>query len=450
MSQPLSLKIGPSGVRGVVGESLTPQLVTSFAAAFGTYCGAGPILIGTDTRPSGEMVKQAAIAGLLSVGCTPVDVAVVPRPALMLHVRESGAFGGISVGASHASPDANALQFIGPGGRALRANEAAELTDLYHQGLYPRVRAPEMSELRADATSVVRHVGAVAAAVDVVRVRARKFKVALDGRGPAGIAMPRLLAALGCEVVPVGTGGRLPPSSDPDAASSSLAALCALVRRQGADIGIAPDWDAAGLVIVDESGTPLGAEAAALLVVRRWLERGAGPVVVDVAASRVVDDIAGRAGCPVYRARVGEANVLEAMLERGAGVGVAGDGGVIVLPVNHCRDSFAAAAIILEAMAVAGASAGELRARAPRYALRSQRLLCPARDIAPSLRLVRTLFRGEHLDLTDGVKVEWPDRWLLARPSATEPAIQLTAEAATDAEAQALLNRVLEVLSPGA
>jgi phosphomannomutase len=450
MSQPLSLKIGASGVRGVVGESLTPQLVTSFSAAFGTYCGAGPILIGTDTRPSGEMVKQAAIAGLLSVGCTPVDVGVVPRPALMLHVREAGAFGGISVSASHGSLDWNALQFIGPGGRALRANEAAELADLYHQGLYPRVAAPDMPELRADATSVVRHVEAVAAAVDVERIRARTFKVALDGRGPAALAMPRLLDALGCDVVPVDAGVRVPSSSDPEPIDSGLAALCALVRREHADIGIAQDWDAAALAIVDETGRPLGAETAAMLVVRRWLERRAGPIVVDVAASRVVDDVAGRAGCPVHRARVGEAPVLEAMLERGARVGAAGDGGVIVLPVNQCRDSFAALAIVLEGMAVAGASVGDLRARAPRYALLSQRLLCPARDIAPSLRLIKTLFRGEHLDLTDGVKVEWPDRWLLARASTTEPAIRLTAEAATDAEAQMLLNRVLEVLSPGA
>jgi phosphomannomutase len=250
--------------------------------------------------------------------------------------------------------------------------------------------------------------------------------------------------------VPVETGARVPPSSDPEAADGDRAALRALVRRERADIGIAQDWDAAALAIVDETGSPLGAEAAGALVVRRWLDRHAGPVVVDVATSRVVDDVARHAGCPVHRARVGEANVLEVMLERGAGVGVAGDGGVIVLPVNQCRDSFAAMAIILEGMAVAGASVGELRASAPRYALLSQHLLCPARDIAPSLRLIRTLFRGEHLDLTDGVKVEWPDRWLLARASTTEPAIRLTAEAATDAEAQALVNRVLEVLSPGA
>jgi phosphomannomutase len=152
----------------------------------------------------------------------------------------------------------------------------------------------------------------------------------------------------------------------------------------------------------------------------------------------------------VYRSRVGEANVIEVMQEHGAEAGGEDDGGVVVLPVNACRDSFAALAVILEAMAVSELSAGALRAQAPRYAMVRERLLCSARDIAPSLRLIKTLFRGERFDLTDGVKVTWPDRWLLARPATTEPVIRLAAEAPTEAEARSLVNGVLEVLSPGA
>jgi len=201
---------------------------------------------------------------------------------------------------------------------------------------------------------------------------------------------------------------------------------------------------------VDEGGTPLGADATVALVVQRWLERKAGPVVVDVSTSRMVDDVAARFGCAVHRSRVGEANVLEVMTENGADVGGESDGGVIVLPVNPCRDSFAAMALILEAMAVSGSPVSAMRARVPRYAMIRERLLCQARDVAPSLRLIKTLFRGERFDLTDGVKVTWPDRWLIARPSTSEPVIRLVAEAPTAAEARGLVNRVLEVLSPGA
>jgi phosphomannomutase len=451
MPRPLSLKIGPSGVRGVVGESLTPQLVTGFAAAFGTYCGAGPILVGTDTRLSGEMLKQAAIAGLLSVGCTPVDVGVVPVPALMLHVREAGAFGGISIGESHGSLEWNTLRFVSSEGLALRPNQAAELTDLYHQGVYARVGAHDMSEVRVDATSCERHLQAVMRAVDVERIRASAFRVAIDTRaGAAAAPTPRLLEALGCEVVALEAREEPAGPVKPEPDAESLASLGELLRRSGAHIGFAQDADADRLVAVDERGRALGPDATVVLVVRRWLERRPGPVVVNVSTSRMVDDVAARFGCPVYRSPVGEAQLVEAMKERGAEVGGEGDGGAIVLPVNACRDSFVALALVLESMAVSGRSVGELRAEVPSYSMVRERLLCLTREIAPSLRLVRTLFRGEHFDLTDGVKVSWPDRWLLARASANEPVIRLSAEAPTEDEARALVNRVLEVLSPGA
>jgi phosphomannomutase len=381
------------------------------------------------------MVKQAAIAGLLSVGCTPVDVGIVPVPALMFHVREAGAFGGISVSGGHGSLEWNALRFIDSEGLALRANQAAELTDLYHQGFYPRVGASDMSDVRTDTTSTARHLRAVMQAVDVERIRARTFRVAMDPEGGAA-SMPtlRLLEALGCEVVAINARVDTPCPADSEPDEASLADLCELVRRSGADIGFAQDGDADRLAVVDE----------------RWLERRAGPVVVNVSTSRMVDDVAARFGCRVHRSRVGEAHVVEAMKEHGAEVGGEGDGGAVVLPVNSCRDSFVAMAVILESMAVAQRSVGALRAQVPRYAMARERLLCPARDIAPSLRLIKDLFRGEQLDLTDGVKVTWSDRWFMARPSSTEPVIRLAAEAPSETDARSLVNRVLEVLSPGA
>jgi phosphomannomutase len=397
------------------------------------------------------MVKQAAIAGLLSVGCTPVDAGVVPVPALMFHVREAGALGGISVSGSHGSLEWNALRFIDAEGLSLRANQAAELTDLYHQGVYPRVRAEDMSEVRTDTTSVSRHLRAVTEVIDVERIRAARFKGAVDPRGgAASVPVLTLLDALGCDVVAVhaGADARCLPNPEPDEAS--LAEFGDLVRSSGAHVGFVQDTDADRLAILDERGAPLGTDATVALVVRRWLERKAGPVVTNVSTSRVVDDVAASFGCSVYRSRVGEAHVVEAMKLRGAEVGGEGDGGAILLPVNPCRDSFVAMALVLEAMAASERSVAELRAQAPHYVMVRERLLCSARDVVPSLRLVRDLFSGEQLDFTDGVKVTWPDRWLLVRPSATEPVIRLEAEAPEETEARTLVNRVLEVLSPGA
>jgi phosphomannomutase len=451
MRSPLSLKIGLSGVRGVIGESFTPQLVTSFAAAFGTYCGAGPILVGSDTRPTADMVKQAAIAGLLSVGCTPVDAGIVPVPALMFHVRAAGARGAVAVGGSHGSLDWSALRFVDAHGLTLQPYQLAELTDVYHQGVYPRVRADDMSEVVTDATAVAGHLRAVTRAIDVGLVRSARLRVAVDARGgAASLAVLALLEALGCGVVSVHAGPDAVclPDHEPD--ETSLAAFGAFVRHAGAHVGFVQDLDADRLFIVDEHGVALGTDATVALVVRRWLEREPGPIVVSVSTSRMVDDVAKRFGCPVFRSPVGEAHVVEAMKSNDAEVGGEGDGGAIVLRVNPCRDSFVALALVLEAMAASGRPMSDLRSQLPRYAMVRERLLCQARDIVPSLRVIRDLFRGEQVDDTDGVKVVWGDRWLLARPSATDRVIRLEAEAPDLAGAQALVNRVLEALSPGA
>ena len=451
MRPPLSLKIGLSGVRGVIGESLTPQLVTSFAAAFGTYSGAGPILIGTDTRPTGQMVKEAVIAGLLSVGCTPIDAGIVPVPALMFHVRAAGARGAIAVGGSHGSLAWSALRFIDGEGLTLRQNQLAELVDLYHQGVFPRVGAEDMFEARVDTTASAGHLRAVTALIDVELVRRARLRVAVDPRGgAASVPVLALLDHLGCGAAATHAGDAAHCLTDHEPDEESLAEFGRFARAAGAHVGFVQDMDADRLLIVDEHGTPLGSDATLALVTRRWLEREPGPVVASVSTSRMVDDVAAAFGCPVHRAPVGEAHVVESMRLHGAEVGGEGDGGVIVPRVHPCRDSFVAMAIVLEAMAASGQTVSGLRAQVPRYAMARERLLCLARDVVPSLRLIREIFHGEPLDLTDGVKVSWPDRWLLARASATDPVIRLEAEAPTDSEARALVNRVLEVLSPGA
>ncbi len=441
-------KIGISGVRGIIGESLTPQLVTSFAAAFGNYCGAGPILVGTDTRPSREMVKQAVIAGLLSVGCTPVDTGIVPIPALMMHVRRTGAFGGIFVSASHNPIQWNALKFVGPDGTILRANQSAELTDLYHQGVYSRAGAQDIAVMRADDSVLHWHRETVLRVVDADAICARHFKIAVDCcNGAAALATPAFLRELGCEVVELNTRLDEPFPHNPEPLPENLGDLCAKVIESGADAGFAQDADADRLAMIDEQGVPLGEDCTIALAVYHWLRRKPGPVVVNVSTSRMVDDIAAVHGVPVYRTRVGEINVVERMVECGADIGGEGNGGVILRTVNPCRDSFVGMALLLEALASEPLSLSRLRARIPKYAIAKDALQCSARNIAPLLRLLRSAYRNQTLDLTDGVKVLWPDRWLHARGSNTEPIIRLIAEAPTEPAARALLAEALSCLS---
>jgi phosphomannomutase len=447
MDRSLSLKIGISGVRGTIGESLTPQLVTSFAAAYGTYCGGGSVLVGTDTRTSRVMVTQAVVAGLLSVGARPVDLGIVPIPALLLEARRSRAAGGIAITASHNPMEWNALKFLGGDGIVLRPNQFAELLDLYHQGFFPRVAAHEIPELRRDDGAAARHRDAVLRAFDVEKVRARRLKVVVDcAGGAAAQSAPEFLRQLGCEVIALhdAMDGRFPRCPEP--LPEHLESLRSRVKEAGADLGFALDADADRLALVDEGGRALGEDATIALAARFWLRRRPGPVVVNISTSRMVDDVAAALDCPVFRSRVGEVNVVERMLECGARIGGEGTGGVIAPEINPCRDSFVGMASVLESLASEGLSLSALRSRIPSYAMVREKLACRARDIAPALRALRRAYRQETLDFTDGVKVLWPDRWLHVRGSNTEPVLRLTAEAPLEADARVLLGGALEHL----
>jgi len=451
MRKTLSLKIGISGVRGIVGDSLTPQLVASFAGAFGTYAGAGPILVGTDSRPSREMVKQAVIAGLLGAGCTPVDVGIVPVPALQLHVRAAKAFGGICVTASHNPIQWNALKFFGPDGIILRPSHAAELVDLYHQGVYARVPSAEIRPIQENGDTIRLHRDAILRAVDVDAIRARRFRVAVDCcNGAASYATPEFLEALGCEVITLYTDPYQPFPRNPEPIPANLTELCRVVRESRADIGFAQDADADRLALIDDRGTAMGEECTLPLAIRHVLrtrpEARAMPVVVNVSTSRMCDDAAAAFGGEIIHTRVGEVNVVEAMLARGAVIGGEGNGGVIAPAINPCRDSFVGMAFILEALAMEGGTISRMRAQIPDYAIVKTKVECPMREVAPALRALQESFQGEHIDFTDGLKIIWPDRWVQARGSNTEPIIRITAEAPAEAGAQSLADTVVDRL----
>lgn len=444
-----TLKIGTSGVRGVVGESLTPQLVASFASAFGTHSGRGPIVIGTDTRPSREMVTQAAISGLLSVGCTPINIGVVPVPALQFHIRRVGAYGGICVTASHNPISWNALKFFGKDGISIRPHQITELTDLYHQGLYPRVAADEIEGVVEDSRALEGHSRAVLKAVDTDRIRRCNFKVVVDCcNAAASLAAPGFLRELGCNVIEVNTNPDALFPRNPEPVRENISELCNQVRKSGADLGFALDADADRLSMVNSEGNPIGEESTVALAVRHILKKTPGPVVVNLSTSQMIDDIAAEFGQPVHRTQVGDVHVVEKMLAIGATIGGEGNGGVIYPRINPCRDSFIAMAFVLESMAETAKTLQELRSELPTYSIIKEKVPCRSREIAAFLRLLKHLFAGETIDETDGVKVLWPDRWLHVRGSNTEPILRIIAEARTVSEARELIGAVTEYLRP--
>lgn len=444
-----TLKIGLSGVRGIVGESLTPQLVTCFASAFGTYCGPTPIVMGTDTRPSREMVTEAAVAGLSSVGCTPVSIGIAPVPTLQHHVREIGAGGGICVTASHNPMEWNALKFFGAEGIALRSNQLAELVDLYHQGVYCRVSADQITNPCSDDSAPVKHQDSILKLVDIDQIRSKRFKVVADCcNGAASEVTPGFLRRLGCEVVGLHIDPTQPFPRNPEPIKDNLRALSAAVRASGADIGLAQDADADRLAIVDEKGSPLGEDLTIALAIRHFLRRQPGPVVVSLSTSRIVDAVVAEYDIPIYRTKVGESFVIEKMLACGAQIGGEGSGGVIVPAANPCRDSFVAMSLLLEMLAMDSRPISQLRSELPSYCMLKTQISCRPRDVAPAIRLLRYFYRDLELDLTDGVKVHWPDRWIHVRGSNTEPVIRIVAEADSEEAAVALVDDVMDYMRP--
>ena len=332
MTAALRLKISVSGVRGVVGETLTPRLLARFAQAFGTYVGQGKVLVGRDTRPSGQMVTDAVFAGLLATGCTPVDVGVAPIPAIQYRLsRREDVRGGIAVTASHNPAEWNALKLLSHAGLFLNTMQANELLDIYNQGAFSLVSGEEVPSPDAfDEEAVEAHLDAVLEQVDVRAIRAAKLRVAVDCVNGAGaVATPTLLRRLGCQVSPLGCSPSGLFHRPPEPLPEHLGALRRLVTEREVPVGFAQDADADRLAVVDSAGRALSGDVMLALLVDMVLRRGRGPVVVNLSTSSLIDVVAARHGAEVIRSPVGEANVVEAMLEHDAVVGGEGSGGLI-------------------------------------------------------------------------------------------------------------------------
>jgi phosphomannomutase len=440
-----TLKISISGVRGVIGESLTPSLLTRFAQAFGTYVGSGTIVIGRDPRTSGEMVKQAVIAGLLSSGCRVIDIGMCPVPTIQLLVRHHRAHGGIAITASHNPAEWNALKFIGSDGLFLNSGQAREMLDIYHQGEYTRVAGAQMREVEETSGATDFHIQKIIDVLGPLPHSPKPLRVVLDACNGAGsLVGPKLLEALGAEVISINAtpNGLFPRPAEPVA--ENLGDLCTAVKDHRADIGFAQDMDADRLAIVSEQGIAIGEDYTLVLAALYVLNRELGPVVANLSTTSSLQEIAARFGCPLYLTKIGEVNVTEEMQKQNAVIGGEGNGGVIYPRINFARDSLVGMALILHLLAETGQTITELGNSFPRFSVIKEKLMCPSQKISAVLRMLRQEYASYSLDVRDGVKVITPSGWFLVRGSNTEPIIRVIAEAADEAAAQEMVARVYE------
>jgi phosphomannomutase len=438
-----TLKISISGVRGVVGESLTPHLLVRFAQAFGTYVGSGTIVIGRDPRTSGEMVKQSVVAGLLSSGCHVIDVGVCPVPTVQMMVRRRGAHGGIAITASHNPAEWNALKFVGPDGLFLGTGQAREMLDIYHQGEYTKVSGAEMRGFEEVGGATDIHVRAVLDALGPLPAGARRPRVVLDSCNGAGsLVGPRLLEALGAEVFTVYTtpDGSFPRAAEP--LPENLGALCAKVREVGADVGFAQDMDADRLAVVDEGGEPVGEDYTLVLATLYALGLERGPVVANLSTTSALAAAAARFGCPLHQSKIGEVNVTDEMRRVGAVIGGEGNGGVIYPRVNFARDSLVGMALVLHLLAQTGQTVSQILDSLPPFRMVKEKMPCPSHKIKDVMKMILRDYAAHPLDTRDGVKVTVPGGWFLVRGSNTEPIVRVVAEADSEEKARGIVDAV--------
>ncbi len=456
---PDELMVSVSGVRGRVGDGLTPEVVTHFAAAFGAWLrltSARPsVVVARDSRVSGPMFERAVISGLQSTGCDVIAAGLVPTPTALFTVRHHEANGGIVVTASHNPVEWNALKFASSEGMFLDAVQAGAMREHLDERKIPRAGWDTLGGLTQDTDAADRHRHAVLALplLDRAGLRKRRFRVVLDCvRGAGGVILPQLLRDLGCEVIGMDleTDGRF--SRTPEPVAENLHGLEAMVRETGADIGMATDPDADRLSLVSDQGRAIGEDLTLALAAELVLRHSPGTVVTNLSTSRVLEDVAVASGSTLERAPVGEINVARAMQQMRAVIGGEGNGGVIFPAIHFTRDSAVAVALVLQALLELGCPLSERVARFQPYTIVKDKLPRDSGSIEAAFGTLEKRLVAPRTDRRDGLRLDWPEarKWLHLRASGTEPIFRIIAEAPTAEEAKDLVGAARAALAAAA
>lgn len=459
---PLMLSV--SGCRGVVGQSLTPERIVRFAGAFAAWLyetrrGAGDdpitIIIGRDGRCGGEIVQRLATGALAMAGCRVVDLGVAMTPSVGIMVEQHEADGGLVITASHNGQEWNGIKCLTAQGSAPSQAQADRIIELFREGKTPTANHAHLGALRADDTAAHAHVARVLNAIEgvtpVEKIKARRFRVAVDSVNASGSGGARLLlSALGCEVVHLNCEETGVFPHRPEPVREHLTELANATRAQKCDAGFAQDPDADRLAIIDEHGEYIGEEYTLALAAMALLSSGAGgdgaTLATNLSTSRMVDDVAAGSGARVLRTAVGEANVVDRMRADGCALGGEGNGGVIWPAVGWIRDSLSAMALVLALLTREGNSVSGLVSQTPRYTIVKRKVPIQAGLAAKLASEMRVRFAGERVDEQDGVRVDFADgAWVHVRASNTEPILRLIAEAEDESRANGILDE-LELL----
>ena len=437
------LKIGITGVRGIVGETFTPELAVDFADSFGTYLDRGRILVCRDRRPSGAMLRSAVLAGLLGAGCEVIDLGICPTPSMQLAVKSLQADGGIAITAGHNPWQWNALKFVRGDGLYLNPTQGEELLDIFHQGEFAKASWNEIKQVVQNSDAIEAHITVLHRSFAAETIRSKKLTVAVDCcNGACSFLSPKWLTKLGCEGLAGNDNPNAPFPHAPEPKPETMAQLCAVVKAGRAAIGFAHDADGERLGIVTDVGEPLSEEMTLAVAADIRLRTKPGTVVTNVSTSSAVDAIAARHGGTVVRVPVGQAYISEGLSEYNGVLGGEGSGGITVPEVHLTHDSAAAIGLILEYLAQTGERISDLVARLPRLTVLKHNVVVEPHRLYSVMQEFRAAVEqdGLEVDSTDGIKVTLPAGWIHVRASNTESMIRIIVESDQKSAAQELLD----------
>jgi len=452
---PLMLSI--SGMRGLVGKSLTPTVAARFGAAFGSWLwanrrpgnedNAAPVVaLGRDSRQSGPMIEAAVASGLASTGCKVIRVGILSTPGVAIAANHLSADGGMVITASHNPFPWNGVKPLRHDGVAPPPEDSANIIERFHNNDFKYAEVDGLIRFEDFPTGDKHHVDEVLALVDVDLIKSANLSATVDSvHGAGGDEARHLLHALGVKLhhlyaAPTGDFPHIPEPT-----KENLVELSEQTAKLGADVGFAQDPDADRLAIVDENGTYIGEEYTLALCALHKLGQGQS-VAANLSTSRMVDDIAANVGGKVIRTPVGEANVTQGMRDNNATLGGEGNGGIIDNRISQVRDSIIGMAYILELIAARKQPLSEIVKDIPAYAIVKDKAGVDPEVLKTMPDKMQAAFAEQRIDLQDGVRIDWEDKWVHVRPSNTEPIIRVIAEASDEAQAKELVQQVRDVL----
>lgn len=450
-----------SGIRGTIGgptgDTLNPLDIVKFTTAYATFMkrratgeGRKKIVVGRDARISGDMVRNVVCGTLMGMGLDVIDIDLATTPTTELAVRWTGALGGIIITASHNPRQWNALKLLNSEGEFLTKDDGNEVLSMAEKEDFDYADVDSLGSYTRDDSFNQRHIESVLdlKLADVDAIRNAKFKVCVDAiNSVGGIILPNLLKALGVEYTILNSTANGDFAHNPEPLEKNLQGIMDEMRSGKYNLGIVVDPDVDRLAFICENGEMFGEEYTLVSVADYVLQHTPGNTVSNLSSTRALRDVTERHGGTYTAAAVGEVNVTTKMKEVGAVIGGEGNGGVIYPESHYGRDAIVGIALFLSSLAHKKCTASELRATFPNYFIAKNRIdLTPSTDIDAILEKVKEMYASEKITDIDGVKIDFPDKWVHLRKSNTEPIIRVYSEAATMEEADALGKKLMQVV----